>query len=102
MIALAILLQVASGAERQILVLEHLEIYAPSGYALYKKSGPDFAVYYLRSSSKACALGVYLGNHPTRDAVPSGSVRREPLRLGRRKTNWSIWETQEAGVRTLH
>jgi hypothetical protein len=102
MIVLTLLLQVASAAQQQTLVLEHLELDAPPGYSLEKRRGPDFAVYYLRSPSNACGLGVYFGNHPTRDAVPSGSVRREPLRLGRRKANWSIWETQEAGVRTLH
>jgi hypothetical protein len=46
MIVIAIFLQVASGAQRQPLVLEHLELDAPAGYSLEKRPGPDFAVYY--------------------------------------------------------
>jgi hypothetical protein len=102
MMVLAVLLQIVAGPKQQTFVMEHLELDAPAGYSLEKKPGPDFAVYYLRPSSGASALGVYLGNHPSRDDVPSDSARREPLRLGRRKTNWTIWETVEAGVRTLH
>ena len=83
------------------MALEHLELDVPPGYALQMSAGPDFSVYTLRSPMGGSGLGVFFGRQPQTFA-PKEGVRHEPARIGRKKLAWSLWQTEEKQVATLH
>jgi len=89
-------------APAEILKVEHLAVPAPSGYILEKKSGPDFAVYYVHPKQQSTpVLGLYLGNFASSFA-PRDATRPTSFRLGRKTTKWRLWQTSEGGVTEYH
>ena len=97
---LALLLQAWTPVSGTV-ALEHLELDVPPGFALQKVAGPDYSVYTLRSPMGGSGLGVFFGRQPQTFA-PRKGVRQEPARIGRKKLAWSLWQTEEKGVATLH
>lgn len=93
---------VALVAATQTLTVEHLAVPAPEGYVVEKQAGPDFAVYHVHPKGEAVPdLGMYLGNHASAFA-PEKGTRRERLRIGRLRAEWTLWESTEEGVRSYH
>jgi hypothetical protein len=97
-----VLVSLLGAARPQALTVEHLLVTAPDDYEIEKTAGPDFAVYHIHpKGSNSPALGMYLGNFPSAFA-PEQGTQRAPFQLGRRKTDWTLWQTSDGGVTTFH
>jgi len=73
----------------------------PVGFALTRRQGPDFDVYFLEQPGDPAhrRMGIYVGHTPNPMASKSATV--EPGMVGPRKIGWHVWSEEDQG-KTLY